>query len=168
MFTPSQGSPRLRVVLSTLAIASITSLAALAPSVSMAAEPIQREPGAAMETNELEMHRMMEAHHANLHEKMGTDCGDMHQAMPMTGGMPMTGRMPMHGMSHTGDVDQDFAANMRRHHEMGLRMAQAQIKDGQDPEMIRLARDLVEEQETEISALDRWLMAHELAAPKSE
>lgn len=162
MSTQTQGTPRLRVALSALAIASITSIAAVAPTISIAAEPMQNEPGAAMEMNDLKMQSMMEAHHARLHEQMAIECGRMHPSMPMAGGMQM------HGMSRTGDVDHDFAANMRRHHEMAVQMAQAQIKDGRDPEMTRLARDIVAAQQTEIGVLDRWLAAHELATPKAE
>ena len=44
-----------------------------------------------------------------------------------------TGQMDhskMGGMSMTGDVDYDFAANMRMHHQNALDMSQAELKNG--------------------------------------
>ena len=134
-----------------------TSMVALAPAISIAAEPMKHEAGAAMPMSDPKMHSMMEADHAKMHEQMATEHGKMHESMAMKG------EMPMHGMSHTGDVDHDFAANMRMHHEMGVRMAQAQIKDGRDPEMMRVAKDIVSAQQAEIKELDRWLEAHKVA-----
>jgi len=153
----TQSSHRLRVVLSALGVAMATSMVALAPAISIAAEPMKHEAGAAMPMSDPKMHSMMEADHAKMHEQMATEHGKMHESMAMKG------EMPMHGMSHTGDVDHDFAANMRMHHEMGVRMAQAQIKDGRDPEMMRVAKDIVAAQQAEIKELDRWLEAHKVA-----
>ena len=160
-------SKRLHLLLPALAIAMTTSLVALAPSISFAAEPMKHEAGTAMPMNDQKMHNMMTADHDKvhaakhdqMHEEMAAKHAKMHESMAMKG------EMPMHGMSHTGNVDHDFAANMRMHHKMGVRMAQAQIKDGKDPEMMRVAKDIVSAQEAEIKALDSWLEAHKMAMP---
>lgn len=139
-----------------------TSMVALAPSISSAAEPMKHEAGTAMPMNDPKMHSMMEADHAKMHEQMATEHGKMHESMPMKD------KMPMHQMSHTGDIDHDFAANMRMHHQMAVHMAQAQIKDGRDPEMKRVAQEIVSAQQAEIKVLDRWLESHQAAVPVPE
>lgn len=75
----------------------------------------------------------------------------------------MAGMQHMAGMSMTGDVDHDFATNMRKHHQMGVDMAQAQIKSGKSAEMRRMAQNIITAQKKEIAALDRWLAAHKKA-----
>ncbi len=71
---------------------------------------------------------------------------------------------PMHkeGMSMTGDVDHDFAANMRMHHQMAVKMSQAEIKNGKNPQMVRMAKDIITAQNKEIVVLDKWLAAHKM------
>lgn len=66
----------------------------------------------------------------------------------------------MDGMSMTGDVDYDFAANMRMHHKKAIDMAQAELKKGKNPQMLQMARDIIAAQEKEVAVLDQWLKAH--------
>lgn len=66
----------------------------------------------------------------------------------------------MQGMSMTGNTDYDFAANMRAHHQMAVDMSQAQIKNGNNPQMVQMARDIIAAQNKEIAVLDGWLEAH--------
>lgn len=66
----------------------------------------------------------------------------------------------MDGMSMTGDTDYDFAANMRMHHKMALDMAQAEIKNGKNSQMIKRAKDIVATQTKEIAEFDRWMEIH--------
>ncbi len=68
---------------------------------------------------------------------------------PQMGGMPMT-----------GDQDRDFAMMMREHHQMALPMAQKEIKDGKNPEMRKMAQDIVKTQTKEIAQFDAWLAHH--------
>lgn len=145
-------------MLSALGVAMATSM--VAPSISIAAEPMKHEAGAAMPMKDPKMHSMMETDHAKMHDQMATEHAKMHESMK--------GKMPMHGMSHTGNVDHDFATNMRMHHEMAVLMAQAQIKNGKDPEMTRIAKAIIPAQQAEITVLGRWLDAHKLAAPKAK
>lgn len=66
----------------------------------------------------------------------------------------------MDGMSMTGDMDYDFAANMRKHHQKAIDMAQAELKNGKNPQMLQMAKDIIAAQEKEIAVLDRWLEAY--------
>lgn len=66
----------------------------------------------------------------------------------------------MKGMSMTGDTDYDFAANMRMHHQMAVDMSQAQLKNGKNPQMLRMAKHIIAAQKKEIAVLDKWLIAH--------
>jgi uncharacterized protein (DUF305 family) len=75
----------------------------------------------------------------------------------------MHGMKHMKGMSMTGDADFDFATNMRKHHQMALPMAQAELKNGKDPQMLQSAKDIIDGQTKEISAFDQWLAAHKPA-----
>ena len=72
----------------------------------------------------------------------------------------MDGMKHMDGMSMTGDVDYDFAANMRMHHQMAVDMSQAELKNGKDPQMLEMAKNIIAAQKKEIATLDRWMEAH--------
>jgi uncharacterized protein (DUF305 family) len=64
------------------------------------------------------------------------------------------------GMSRTGNADYDFAANMKMHHQMGIQMAKTQIKNGKNPEMLKMAKTIVANQTKEAAALDTYLAAN--------
>ena len=88
-------------------------------------------------------------------------------ASKMTG-MKDTGAMKhMDGMSMTGDKDYDFAANMRMHHQMAVEMSDAEVKNGKDPRMIRMAKEISSAQKKEIAEFDRWMAAHKNSMAKS-
>ncbi|EIT67763.1 MULTISPECIES: DUF305 domain-containing protein [Hydrocarboniphaga] len=72
----------------------------------------------------------------------------------------MGGMKHMDGMSMTGDADYDFAANMRKHHQMAVDMSEAQLKKGKDADMLKMAKSIIVAQKKEIAELDRWLAAH--------
>jgi uncharacterized protein (DUF305 family) len=61
----------------------------------------------------------------------------------------------------TGDADYDFAVNMRKHHQMAVTMAQAEMKNGKNAEMRDMASKIIVAQRKEIAELDRWTSAHE-------
>lgn len=67
------------------------------------------------------------------------------------------------GMSMTGDVDYDFAVNMRKHHQMALTMSEAQLKKGKDATLRAMATQIIAAQKKEISELDRWIATRDRA-----
>ena len=60
----------------------------------------------------------------------------------------------------TGDPDRDFVAMMTPHHAGAIDMARTELKYGRDPELRRLARDIVAAQQREIAQMNAWIAAH--------
>jgi uncharacterized protein (DUF305 family) len=50
----------------------------------------------------------------------------------------------------TGDVDRDFVSLMVPHHKSAVEMARVYLKHGKDPELRRLAENVIASQEAEI------------------
>jgi uncharacterized protein (DUF305 family) len=69
---------------------------------------------------------------------------------------PVPGSGPM-GTVLTGDPDKDFAQEMIVHHEMALEMAKDVLEKGKDPEIKKLAEDVITAQTKEIAFLRAWL-----------
>lgn len=72
----------------------------------------------------------------------------------------MNGMKHVEGMSMTGDVDYDFAANMRMHHQMAVDMSEAELKNGKNPQMRLIANEIIVAQKKEIAIFDQWMKAH--------
>lgn len=58
------------------------------------------------------------------------------------------------------DPDESFARMMLAHHEGAIEMARIELKYGRDPELRRLAEQVVASQEPEVRQLRRWLETH--------
>lgn len=58
---------------------------------------------------------------------------------------------------YTGNADRDFAAAMIPHHQGAIEMARIQLRHGTDPEMRRLAEEIIRTQEAEIAQLRAFL-----------
>ncbi|HXF55808.1 MAG TPA: DUF305 domain-containing protein [Hyphomicrobiaceae bacterium] len=66
----------------------------------------------------------------------------MHEAMDIT---------------FTGDADRDFVTGMIPHHQGAIDMAKVVLAFGKDPEVKKLAQDIIKAQEQEIAWMKAWL-----------
>ena len=85
------------------------------------------------------------------------------------GGMDMKSMMKdmndkMASMMMTENADVDFAMMMRIHHLGAIDMAQAELRDGKNVQMHRMARKIIAAQKREITELDKFI-ARSGAAP---
>jgi uncharacterized protein (DUF305 family) len=62
--------------------------------------------------------------------------------------------------AYTGDADQDFVAHMIPHHAGAVSMAEVELRYGKDPEMKRLAREIIKAQKKEIAYMKKWQEKH--------
>lgn len=92
-----------------------------------------------------------------------------HMNMPMSTGSAMQqefmqGMNQMHQDMMTAaqykDPDVAFAAGMLPHHIGAVKMAEVELKYGKDPEMRKLAEDIINAQQAEIEQMQKWLKAH--------
>ncbi len=68
-------------------------------------------------------------------------------------------------MKMTGNADVDFAMMMRVHHQGAIDMAQAELRDGKDAQMRKLATNIIAAQKKEIAQLDKFLAKNGQPAP---
>ena len=72
----------------------------------------------------------------------------------------------MGAIERSGNVDVDFVRLMLPHHQAAIDMAKTQLLYGKDPQMRRLAQEIVTDQQLEIELMRRWLKQRELASAK--
>jgi uncharacterized protein (DUF305 family) len=58
---------------------------------------------------------------------------------------------------YTGNADVDFAKGMIPHHQGAVEMARVILQHGKDPQLRKLARDIIKAQDKEIAFMQRWL-----------
>jgi uncharacterized protein (DUF305 family) len=78
----------------------------------------------------------------------------------------LTSRMEkMHGamasVEPSGQSDVDFVRLMLPHHQAAIEMAKTQLLHGKDPQIHRLAQEIIADQQSEIELMQMWLKQHE-------
>lgn len=147
-----------RPIILTAASALVVMAFAIAPLANAhdTAKPVTKTtPAAPMDQSKM----------AGMHDTQGMK--PMNDMNDMQGMNHMDGSKHMNGMSMTGDVDYDFAFNMRMHHQMAVDMSQAQLKNGKSPKLRAMATNIIAAQKKEIAILDAWLAATKKPATKS-
>ena len=72
----------------------------------------------------------------------------------------------MASIKPSGDNDADFVRLMLPHHQAALDMAKAELTHGKDPQMRRLAQEIVTDQQSEIELMQLWLKQREFSSQK--
>jgi len=65
--------------------------------------------------------------------------------------------MAMGGVVRSGNSDVDFVRLMLPHHQAAIDMAKTQLLYGKDPQMRRLAQEIITDQQSEIELMQLWL-----------
>jgi uncharacterized protein (DUF305 family) len=61
----------------------------------------------------------------------------------------------------SGDDDVDFVELMLPHHQAAIDMAKTELVYGKDPQMRRLAQEVLTDQQSETELMQLWLKRHE-------
>ena len=68
--------------------------------------------------------------------------------------------LAMTSIESSGNSDVDFVRLMLPHHQAAIDMAKTQLRYGKDPQMRRLAQEIVTDQQSEIKLMQLWLKQH--------
>jgi hypothetical protein len=74
--------------------------------------------------------------------------------------------MAMEAIKRSGNSDVNFVRLMLPHHQAAIDMAKTQLLYGKDPQMRRLAQEIITDQQLEIELMQRWLKQQKPAAAK--
>jgi uncharacterized protein (DUF305 family) len=68
----------------------------------------------------------------------------------------------MSSVGPSGNSDADFVRLMLPHHQAAIDMARTLLMYGTDPQMCRLAQEIITDQQSEIELMQLWLRQHEV------
>lgn len=68
--------------------------------------------------------------------------------------------LSMASVKPSGVSDKDFVALMVPHHQAAIEMAKAELLNGNDAQMRRLAQEIIADQQSEIDLMQLWLKQH--------
>ena len=66
----------------------------------------------------------------------------------------------MRSVTPSGDTDVDFVRLMLPHHQAAIDMARTELLLGRNPELRRLAQEIITDQQSEIDLMKLWLEKH--------
>ena len=95
-------------------------------------------------------------HQAHMNMSMSTDSAMQQELMQGMNQM----NQDMMAAEQYKDPDVAFAAGMLPHHIGAVKMAEVELKYGKNPEMRKLAEDIINAQQAEIEQMQKWLKAH--------
>ena len=95
-------------------------------------------------------------HTSHLHAQIASDDVYWTELMESMGRM----HAAMSLVQHSSDADLDFVTLMLPHHQGAIHMAKTEIIRGKDPQMRRLAQEIVTDQESEIQLMRLWRDQH--------
>ena len=95
-------------------------------------------------------------HQAHMNMPMSTDSAMQQELMQ---GMSQM-HQDMMAAAQYKDPDVAFAAGMLPHHIGAVKMAEVELKYGKDPEMRKLAENIINAQQAEIEQMQKWLKVH--------
>jgi uncharacterized protein (DUF305 family) len=70
-------------------------------------------------------------------------------------------QVEMMSIKPSGNNDVDFVRLMLPHHQAAIDMAKAELAYGKDPQLRRLAQEIITDQESEAELMHLWLKQHE-------
>ena len=95
-------------------------------------------------------------HQAHMNMSMSTDSAMQQELMQGMNQM----NQDMMAAAQYKDPDVAFAAGMLPHHIGAVKMAEVELKYGKNPEMRKLAENIINAQQAEIEQMQKWLKAH--------
>jgi uncharacterized protein (DUF305 family) len=72
----------------------------------------------------------------------------------------------MASVEPSGNSDVDFVRLMLPHHQAAIDMAKAELAHGKNPQMRRLAQEIITDQQSEIELMQLWLKQQEPSSQK--